>query len=334
MRHIACFLVTCMVLPACNAVATVPQEPGVSGALRRAAAGSVQNVGGCQIFPTPPPGGPSGNDWWNQDVSKYPVDAKSAGYIKPIAGEYLHPDFGQNPTYGIPFVVVPQTQKLVPVKFVNYPESSNPGPYPIPSNAPVEGGAKSNGDRHVLVLQQGVCKLYEMWRAFPHNGGKNWTAANGAVFVLNSNQLRPNGWTSADAAGLPIFPALVKCAEVRAGEIDHPLRVTFSRTQAGYVHPATHYASSSKEPTLLPMGARLRLKASFDISRFNRVSRIVLTAMKKYGLFVADNGSDWYFQGEGTGIRPRTCWNDNQLDQLKSVRGSNFEVVDTGKILR
>ena len=334
MRHIVCFLIACTVLPACSAIAPGPQEPIASESVGRAAFGGVQNVGGCQIFPTPPPSGPSGNDWWNQDVSKYPVDANSAGYINPIAGEYLHPDFGQNPAYGIPFVVVPQNQKLVPVRFVNYPESSNPGPYPIPRNAPVEGGAKSNGDRHVLVLQKGVCKLYEMWRAFPRDGGKKWTAANGAVFVLSSNKLRPNGWTSADAAGLPIFPALVKCAEVQAGEIDHPLRVTFNRTQAGYIHPATHFASSSKDPTLLPMGARLRLKASFDISHFNRVSQIILTAMKKYGLFVADNGSDWYFQGEGTGINPHTCWNDNQLDQLKSVRGGNFEVVDTGKIRR
>jgi hypothetical protein len=334
MRGIACTLAFASAVSGCNAIAPVPAGSANANAIARMSPSAVQTVGGCQIFPTPPPTGPSGNDWWNQDITNYPVDPKSAGYIKPIAGEYLHPDFGQNRTYGIPFVVVPKNQKLVPVKFTAYPSSSNPGPYPIPANAPIEGGPKSNGDRHVLVLQQGACKLYEMWRAFPVGGGKSWKAAEGAVFVLGSNKLRPNGWTSADAAGLPILPALVKCAEVAAGEIDHPLRVTFNQTQAGYIHPATHYASSSRNPTLLPMGARLRLKASFDISHFNRVAQIILTAMQHYGMFVADNGSDWYFQGEGTGNNPKSCWNDNQLDELKTVSGSNFEVVQTGRILR
>jgi len=333
MRHLACFLIAFTMLPACNAVGAVPSGTKAANAAARTPSASVPNVGGCQIFPAPPSSGPTGNDWWNQDISKYPVDPKSAAYIKPLAGEYLHPDFGHNPAYGIPFVVVPQNQKLVKIKIVAYASSSNPGPYPVPPNAPVEGGAKSNGDRHVLVLQQGACKLYEMFRAFPENHGKYWKANAGAVWTLSSNKLRPNGWTSADAAGLPIFPALIKCAEVAAGEIDHPLRVTFNHTQNGYIHPATHQAGQSGK-TLLPMGARLRLKASFNTSRFNRVSKIILAAMQKYGLFVADNGSDWYFQGEGTGLNPRTCWNDNDLDQLKSVRGSNFEVVTTGKMYR
>jgi hypothetical protein len=220
----------------------------------------------------------------------------------------------------------------VPIVITNYPSSSNPGPYPIPPNAQIEGGPNSTGDRHLLVLQKGTCTLYEMWRAFEVNGGKTWKVAVAVIFNLRSNKLRPNGWTSADAAGLPITPALIKCSEVAAGAIDHPLRVTFENTQAGFIHPATHYASSSTNPNLPPMGLRLRLKASYDIAHFNRVSRIILTAMKRYGMFVADNGSNWYFQGQGG--RAAKCWNNNQLDELKSVPGSAFEVVETGPILR
>ncbi|HZY98225.1 MAG TPA: hypothetical protein VFE36_01495 [Candidatus Baltobacteraceae bacterium] len=288
------------------------------------------NVGGCQIFPTPPPSGPTGNDWWNQDISKYPVDPKSSTYIAQLPGN-LHPDFGHEAYYGIPFNIVPANQKNVPVRFLNYPSSSNPGPYPIPPNAEVEGQPRyTSGDRHLLVLQQGTCTLYEMWEAVEKNHGTSWNAANGAVFHLNSNKMRPKGWTSADAAGLPILPALIKCDEVSAGAINHPLRVTFQQTYRGFITPARHDAGSSKT-NVPPMGARFRLKASFDISRFNRVSKIILTAMKRYGMFVADNGSNWYFQGQGG--REAACWNDNDLDQLKSVSGSNFEVVNTGKIL-
>jgi hypothetical protein len=288
-------------------------------------------VTGCQIFPTPPPSGPTGNNWWNQDISTYPLDPNSANYIKALPGN-LHPDFGHESYYGIPFNVVPADQPKVPIIITNYPSSSNPGPYPIPPNAQVEGGRDSTGDRHVLVLQKGTCTLYEMWRAFPVNGGTSWKAGVAVTFDLHSNKLRPNGWTSADAAGLPIMPALVKCAEVAAGAIDHPLRVTFQSTQAGFIHPATHYASSSTDPNLPPMGLRLRLKASYDISHFNRVSQIILTAMKRYGMFVADNGSNWFFQGQGGSAAK--CWNNNQLDQLKSVPGSAFEAVETGPILR
>jgi hypothetical protein len=279
-------------------------------------------VGGCQMFPS--------NDAWNTDISKYPLDPHSGAYVKALPGN-LHPDFGHNPNYGIPFSVVPATQKEVPVKFLNYPSESEKGPYPIPPNAQIEGGVKSTGDRHVLVLQQGTCKLFELWRAFEIDGGSRWNAANGAVFPLDTNKLRPNGWTSADAAGLPITPALIKCDEVAAGAIDHALRVTFNETQAGYIHPATHFASSSTNPDLPPMGLRFRLKASFDISKFNRTSKIILTAMQHYGMLVADNGSNWYFQGQGGSAAK--CWNDNELDQLKTVPGSAFEVVETGPIL-
>ena len=285
--------------------------------------GGVPIVGGCKIFPA--------SNWWNTDISKYPVDSRSDAYIAALPGN-LHPDFGQDPHYGIPFNIVPRTQKLVPVTF-GYSSQSDKGPYPIPPNAQIEGGKHANGDRHVLILQQGVCRLYEMWRAFPLDGGKKWKAGSGALFHLNSNKLRPNGWTSADAAGLPILPALVKCDEVNTGKvIDHALRVTFEETQMGYIHPATHYASNSRKPTLPPMGLRIRMKASYDISGLTGQSYVIAVAMKKYGMFVADNGTNWYFQGEGG--KQSSCWNDNDLDQLKNVPNTAFEVVKTGKILR
>ncbi len=311
-----------------STVALLPQSSAMTPAGANAA--SVPVIGGCQIFPADNP--------WNANISAYPLDPNSSNYIKAILHDgsgntTLHPDFGQNKTYGIPFVVVPQTQALVPMTF-QYASQSNPGPYPYPSNAPIEGGSTSGGDRHVLVLQQGVCQLYETWHSYPQNGGASWKAGSGALFNLNSDALRPDGWTSADAAGLPILPALVKCDEVAAGAIDHALRVTFSKTQDGYIHPATHFASSYTNANYPPMGLRLRLKASYDISHFNPVAKIILTAMKQYGMFVADNGSDWYFQGEGTGNNPTSCWNDTQLNQLKTVPGSAFEVVQTGTIQR
>jgi hypothetical protein len=285
------------------------------------------NIGGCQIFPA--------NNPWNTNISAYPLDPNSANYISTITADggnqFLHPDFGEDPAYGIPYVVVPQTQPLVPMTFL-YASQSNPGPYPYPPNAPIEGGTNAGGDRHVLVLQQGTCSLYETWHSHPLDSGAKWHAGSGALFNLSSNTLRPNGWTSADAAGLPILPALVKCQEIKAGVINHALRVTFEHTQNGYIHPATHEAGVANT-NYPPMGLRLRLKSSFNISSFNRVSKIILTAMPNYGMFVADNGSDWYFQGEGTGNNPGTCWDDNNLDQLKTVPGSAFEVVETGTIL-
>lgn len=226
---------------------------------------------------------------------------------------------------------MPSTQKKVPVHF-HYRGQSNPGPYPIPPNAQIEGGKHSTGDRHVLVLQRGVCKLYEMFDAYPINGGKSWRAGSGAIFPLDTNKLRPNGWTSADAAGLPIIPALVKCAEVQAGVINHALQVTFDETQEGYIHPATHFASNSRAKDLPPMGLRFRLKASFDISHITGQAHVIAVAMKKYGMFVAQNGSNWYFAGEGG--RASKCWNDDDLDQLKTIPGTALEVVKTGRILR
>jgi hypothetical protein len=263
----------------------------------------------------------------NADISKAPVDASSAAYVDSIGASVdLHADFGTNLSYGIPYTIVPRGQQKVPIKFSEYGEESDPGPYPIPPNAPVEG-AGEEGDRHVLVLQEGSCKLYELYAA--QRSGSGWEAGSGAVFNLRSNALRPEGWTSADAAGLPIFPLLARYPEVHAGRIDHALRVTVPRTQAGYIHPATHLASSSDDASLPPMGLRLRLKASFSLAAYHGQALVILRALKRYGLIVADNGSPWYITGA-----PDRRWNDEDLDQLKSVPGSAFEAVRSGPILR
>jgi len=292
---------------------------------------------GCPVFPTDNP--------WNADVSNYCVDPNSDQYIASINQnkQYLHPDFGSDPTYGIPYVVVPGTQPLVTVIFNLYPNESDPGPncpqtggtttgcYPFPPNAPVEGGSNSTGDRHVLALladpTHNNCTLYEVWEGYKDANDNNWTAANGAVFNFYSDKLRPDGWTSADAAGLPILPGLARYEEVAAGGIKHALRFTVAQTQAGYIHPATHFASSSNNPALPPMGLRLRLKASYDITSYTGQARIILAALKTYGMIVADNGSSWYITGA-----PNPGWNDTDLDQLKKVPGSAFEVVVTGTI--
>jgi len=279
-------------------------------------------VAGCRIFPADNP--------WNTDVSQYPVDPRSAQYIAALPGN-LHPDFGSNPHWGFPINIVPAPQPKVPVHF-RYRGQSNPGPYPIPPDAQIEGGRHATGDRHVLVLQRGTCKLYEMFDAFPIGGGTSWRAGSGAIFKLDTNKLRPNGWTSADAAGLPMIPAIVKCAEVRAGAIDHAMQVTFEQTQVGYIHPATHYASDTRRRDLPPMGLRFRLKASYDISHITGQAYVIAVAMKTYGMFVAQNGSNWYFAGEGG--RASKCWSDADLDQLKAIPNTAFEVVKTGRILR
>jgi len=322
MQRFLILLLSLAVLASCSRtdVPSVVGAPATNDRARMKPA--VPEVGGCQMFPT--------DNWWNTDISNYPLDPNSDGYISALPGN-LHPDFGEDPHYGIPFNIVPSDQKKVPVHF-RYGSQSNKGPYPIPPNAQIEGGRHASGDRHVLVLQQGVCKLYEMWDAYPVNGGKSWRAGSGAIFNLNSNKLRPNGWTSADAAGLPITPALIKCKEVQDGEIDHALRVTFNETQQGYIHPATHYASDSRDKDLPPMGLRIRMKASYDISGLTGQAHVIAVAMKTYGMFVADNGSNWYFQGEGG--KASKCWNDDDLNQLKNVPNSAFEVVKTGKILR
>jgi hypothetical protein len=273
----------------------------------------------CPVFPA--------DNALNTDISKAPADPNSAAYVESIGAElHLHADFGTNASYGIPYTIVPLAQPKVPITFSEFGEQSEPGPYPIPPSAPVEGAGEA-GDRHVLVLQEGSCKLYELYAARRSPSG--WEAGSGAVFNLRSNALRPEGWTSADAAGLPIFPLLARYPEVHGGEIDHALRVTVARTQAGYIHPATHLASSSDDPSLPPMGLRLRLKASFGLSGYHGQALVILRALKRYGLIVADNGSSWYITGA-----PDRRWNDEDLDQLKTVPGAAFEAVRSGPILR
>lgn len=274
---------------------------------------SLQSI---QIFPS--------TDAWNTPIDTAPIDANSANLIASIGlTRNLHPDFGANwngGPFGIPYVVVPGTQKRKAVTF-DYSDESDPGPYPIPSNAPIEGGSNATGDRHVLVVDSTNKKLYELFDAHPQSDG-TWHAGSGAIFDLQTGTTRPAGWTSADAAGLPILPGLARYDEVAAGEINHALRFTVSQSRRAYVAPARHWASNNTSPNLPPMGMRVRLKASFDISSFGPQTQVILRALKKYGMIVADNGSNWFISGA-----PDSRWDDNDLNGLKTIAGSNFEVV-------
>ncbi len=275
-------------------------------------------LAGCPMLPT--------SNAWNQKVTGLAVRSDSPTLIANISSSgktTLHPDFGGNGAYGLPYLVVPAGQAKVPINYTAYGDESDPGPFPIPSTAPVEGGAASDGDRHVLVVQQGACHLYELGRAFWNR--THWDADVGVDWDLKSNALRPAGWTSADAAGLPILPGLVRYDEVAAGHIDHAVRFTVPHSQKGYILPATHYASSSTNAALPPMGLRLRLKASFSLAPYHGESLVILKALKTYGMIVADNGSSWYISGTAD-----KRWNDADLNQLKSVPGTAFEAVNTG----
>jgi hypothetical protein len=305
-------------MAACSATeprdgAPLPDDPGSPGV---PALGIGASLNGKRPFPDDNP--------WNQRVDDAQVDPNSDALIASIGVDgHLHPDFGADwdgGPFGIPYVVVDGSTPSVPVSF-DYDDESDPGPYPIPDGAPVEGGNDSDGDRHVIVINRDTWTLYELFAAYPDGDG--WTAGSGAIFDLSSNALRPAGWTSADAAGLPIFPGLVRYDEVvEQGEIRHALRFTVQHTRRAYVAPARHWASSSTDPDLPPMGMRVRLKASYDISGFPPQARVVLQALKTYGMFVADNGSNWFLSGA-----PDARWDDEQLNTLKSVPGSAFEVV-------
>src|SRR5579884_604808 len=267
---------------------------------------------------------------WNQDISKRPADPRSETLLASIGlDKSLHPDCGgvyRGAPSGIPYVVVSGDQPKVPVRF-KWPGESDPGPYPIPPDAPIEGGSDATGDRHVLVLDRDNWKLYELFRAFPEGDG--WRAGSGAVFDLSSNQLRPGGWTSADAAGLPVFPGLVRYEEaVELRNIPHALRFTCRTTRRAYVYPARHWASRFTDPSLPPMGVRVRLKASFDISGFPPTAQVILKALKKYGMILADNGGDWFLSGA-----PDMRWNEEELETLKRVKGADFEVVQMEKMV-
>jgi hypothetical protein len=286
--------------------------------------GANASLGGKRLLPN--------DNVWNQDISKEPVDPNSENLIKSIGwNKPLHPDFGTtyrgNPN-GIPYIVVGGDQKKVPVSF-RYADESDPGPYPIPPDAPIEGGPKAKGDRHILVLDRDNWKLYELFDAHPVNGGERWTAGSGAVFDLSSNTRRPAGWTSADAAGLPIFAGLVRYDEaVELAEIRHALRFTCPRTRKAYIAPATHWASSSTDASLPPMGMRVRLRADFDISSFTPEVRVILRAMQKYGMLLADNGSGWYVSGA-----PDPRWSDDNLAALSRVKSTDFQVVRMGAVV-
>ncbi|PRC94219.1 hypothetical protein [Solimicrobium silvestre] len=295
--------------------------------LQQASLGVGASLNGAVPFPA--------DNAWNTNISGAPVDPNSDALIASIGiNTGLHPNFGSalwdGAPNGIPYVVVSSSQALVPVNFAAYPTESDPGPYPIPANAPIEGqlvsGAAFGGDRHVLVVDRDTNRLYETYNSYPNTNG-SWTADSGAIFHLDSDNVRPTaalGWTSADAAGLPIFPGLARYDEVGAGLIAHALRFTVANSRQAYVPPANHWASSSTNPNLPPMGMRVRLKASYVIpSSFSKDSQVILQALKTYGLIVADNGSNWYITGA-----PDARWNDSALvSELGSVLGSNFEVV-------
>ncbi|MDQ3760008.1 MAG: hypothetical protein M3331_08720 [Actinomycetota bacterium] len=291
---------------------------------------SPSEPGGCEVLPA--------TDAFHQDVSGLGEAQSSEAVIDRIltdGGDTLHPDFGSNPKYGIPVETVGADRKRVQVKLKAYPHESDPGPHPIPRNARVEGGRRSNGDRHVLVLERDgddtgeACRLIELYRAFPPKDGKPWKADQASVFDLGQDlPQRPDGWTSADAAGLPILPGLVRYDEVHAGLIDHAIRITFERTRRAYLSPAGHFASQECNASLPPMGMRLRLREGFELAGMADDARTIAQALKTYGAIVADNGSNFFITGASD-----ERWDDDALSDLKGIPGNAFEVVDTGAAL-
>ncbi len=279
-------------------------------------------LAGCPVFPA--------DNAWNQRVDGLPVAKNSARIVARIGlANPVHPDFGtvyDGAPNGIPYAVVSSSTRKVPVRFT-YASESDKGPYPLPPSVPIEGGAASSGDRHVIVVDRSTCTDYELYDAHPPANGKPWTAGSGAIFHLRSDHLRPAGWTSADAAGLPILPGLVRYSEVRGGAINHALRFTAPCTAPRYVYPARHEASTCRLPDAPPMGLRVRLKRSVDISRLPVQARIVATALKRYGMILADNGSPWYVSGA-----PNPRWSNSTLHELDRLDGRDFQVVDTGSL--
>jgi hypothetical protein len=322
-------LVTIVLLASCGAVPERPSTAAPSSApVSQPAPTAPQStpsppasstIGPCPLFPP--------NSVWNMPVDTLPLDLHSADYVNSIGPNTgLHPDFGaglwNGGPIGIPYTTVLSTQPLVSVTF-GYADESDPGPYPIPPDAPIEGGPDSDGDRHVLVVDVDNCKLYEMWYSWPQPDG-SWYAGSGAIFGLYSNTLRPDTWTSADAAGLPILPGLVRYDEVASGEIRHALRFTAEDTRDAHIWPARHDASANPDPAVPPMGQRFRLRADFDVSSYSPQVQVILNALKRYGLILADNGSDWYISGV-----PDERWdNDVLVGELATVTGANFEAVD------
>jgi hypothetical protein len=286
----------------------------------RATSHPLNDAPDCEVFPADNP--------WNMRVDDLPVATRSDKIIRSIGRhDTLHADFGSGKwdggPIGIPYITVGSDQDTIPVEF-GYADESDPGPYPIPPDAPIEGGSDSDGDRHVIVVDRDACMLYELYAAYPKDDGSRWAAGSGALWDMTSNELRPKTWTSADAAGLPILPGLARYEEFALGKIDHALRFTVSETRRHFIYPARHFASDSDSRRLPAMGQRLRLKAGFDISGFPPQARVVLKALKRYGMIVADNGSDWYISGA-----PDESWDNDDLHTLGEVTGRHFEVVVT-----
>ena len=284
-----------------------------------AAAALTPTLAGCAVFPA--------DNAWNRRVDQLPVAPGSARLIRSIGLDaHFHADFGSGRwdggPIGIPYTVVGGDQRRVSVTF-DYADESDRGPYPIPPNAPIEGGRNADGDRHVLIVDRSACRLYELFDAHPLAGGRAWHAGSGAIFDLRSNRLRPKTWTSADAAGLPILPGLARYPEVAQGAIRHALRFTAPRTRTSFVWPARHQAGASGDAALPPMGLRVRLKRSTSLRGLPRQARIIATTMKRYGLMLADNGSPWYVSGA-----PDRRWDNDQLHALDRLSGRDFEVVD------
>src|SRR4051812_22157549 len=294
--------------------------------------GPYPSLGGCPVFPafSAAANAPSAADEsaWNQGISEAPLDPNSASYISYIGahgGDLVHPDFGSPREYGFPYAVVGKRQKRTKLNFTAYGDESDHGAYRVPLKALVEGGQSSDGDRHVLAVDSARCKLYELYRAYARKKPKpHWNADSGVIWDLRSTALRTDGFTSADAAGLPIFPGLVRYDEAAAGHINHAIRVTVSSTQDAYLHPATHCAGDTSSANAPPMGLRLRLSAGYDISGISGPAHAIAAAMKQYGLIVADNGSNWFISGTSD-----RRWSDENLDQLKSIPGSAFPVVQS-----
>jgi hypothetical protein len=289
------------------------------------AAGLIAFVG--QPSAAPLPGAPAcpvfpAANVWNKPVDTLPVAANSAAMITAIgAGTGLHPDFGSSAGYGIPITVVPGTQKRVSIRF-DYSGQSDKGPYPMPAKPRIEAGS----DRHVILVDRDHCKLFELWNT--RHTASGWRAGSGAIWDMSSNALRPDGWTSADAAGLPILPGLVRMGEVQDGLIDHALRFTAPSTCAGHIYPARHDAGSGSCATRPPMGLRVRLKASFDLSTLSPQARVIGQALKTYGMILADNGSPWYVSGFSS-----PSFNDDDLRTLNRITGNDLEVVDTSGLV-
>ena len=291
-------------------------------ALVGAAFAQPPKIAGCAVFPQ--------DDIWNTPVNSLPLDANSDAYVKTIGADNpLVPDLGsglyQGGPIGIPFITVAGSQPRVPLQF-QYADESDPGPYPIPKDAPIEGGSQSSGDRHVIVLDRDNCVAYEVFSAYPQPDG-SWKAGSGAIFDLKSNKLRPANWTSADAAGLSIIAGLVRYDEIAEGEIRHAIRFTVPQSRRSYVWPGTHFASARTAVEYPPMGQRFRLRADFDLSGYSPANRIILTALKKYGMILADNGSPWFISGA-----PDDRWNNTELRELRRVRGADFEAVDSSPL--